>query len=268
MSARRLLLATAILSAGPALADPRITTHFYQPNEVVQVHGRDDTQSTIAFGPDERIENVAVGDSVGWQVAPNKRADLLFLKPTKPGARTNMTVVTDEHIYLFNLVSGGARGAPVYMLRFAYPAPQPAKPTPAAALPAVAPPVAPIVLPLPDPVTLDFAWSMRGDKALLPTHLFDDGHSTFLAWPQDAPLPAILTGEETGAEGPVNYTVRGEYIVVDGVPAQLILRSGKQTAMLTPTRRAAATPAAAKDRVAINQPSPSRPFSHVLDGQP
>ncbi len=35
----------------------------------------------IEFGHGERIENVAVGDSSAWQVTPNKRANLLFLKP-------------------------------------------------------------------------------------------------------------------------------------------------------------------------------------------
>jgi type IV secretion system protein VirB9 len=270
MRARRLLLPAAILSAGSASADPRITTHFYQANEVVAIHGHDDTQSTIAFAPGERIENVAVGDSAGWQVAPNKRADLLFLKPTRPGARTNMTVVTDQRTYLFDLVSGGARAAPIYMLRFTYPAPPPSKPVPIAAATVEAPTTVPATPVAPDPATLDFAWSMRGNKALLPSRLFDDGHSTYRAWPGDVPLPAILTGEAKGAEGPVNYTVRGNYIVVDGVPAQLILRSGKQSATLTPARPATppVAPANADARIAMNRPAPSRPFAHVLDGRP
>ncbi|QXQ08618.1 TrbG/VirB9 family P-type conjugative transfer protein [Sphingosinicellaceae bacterium] len=221
-----------MLAAGTAAhADPRIASHLYQPSEVVTIHGRGDTQSTIAFAPDERIENVAVGDSAGWQVAPNKRADLLFLKPIKPGARTNMTVVTDQRTYLFDLIST-PRAEPVYMLRFTYPAVH--RPAPVAAVPA-APVVVAEAKPIePDPSTLNFAWASRGDKALLPSRVFDDGHSTFLAWPADVPLPAILATEAPGIEGPVNYTTRGNYIVVDDVPAQLILRSGKQMATLKP----------------------------------
>jgi len=238
MKSKRLVFAAASLCVGAAYADPRITTHFYQPSEVVELHGRSDTQSTIAFAADERIENIAVGDSAGWQVAPNKRADLLFLKPVRPGARTNMTVVTDQRTYLFDLVAS-PRAAPVYMLRFTYPAPPP-KPaqvaTAEAAVAAAQPKPAE-----PDPATLNFAWSSHGDKDLLPSRLFDDGHSTFLAWPKDVPLPAILTTEAKGSEGPVNYTTRGEFIVVDGVPAQLILRSGKQVATLTPAQGDLAT---------------------------
>jgi type IV secretion system protein VirB9 len=266
-------LAAVILFAGPALADPRITTHFYLPNEVVAIHGRGDTQSTIAFAPDERIENIAVGDSAGWQVAPNKRADLLFLKPTKAGARTNMTVVTDQRTYLFDLVSDGPRAAPVYMMRFTYPAPPPKpipeKPIPEKPIETVATPPVQAAHPQPDPATLDFAWTTRGDKSLLPSHLFDDGHSTFLAWPKDQPLPAILTGEAKGSEGPVNYTTWGDYIVVDGVPAQIILRSGKQVATLmkAPSDSDAGRRIAGP-RVAMSRVVPSRPFAHVLDGRP
>jgi type IV secretion system protein VirB9 len=230
MMPKSLWLGAACLLASGAHADPRITTHFYQSSEVVEIHGRDDTQSTIAFAPDERIENIAVGDSAGWQVAPNKRADLLFLKPVKPGARTNMTVVTDQRTYLFDLVAA-PRAQPIYMLRFTYPVP-PAKPAPVVAAATPAPSDVQKTAAA-DPLALDFAWISHGDKALLPDRIFDDGHSTFLAWPKDVPLPAILTAEGKGAEGPVNYTSKGEFIVVDGVPAQLILRSGRQVATLT-----------------------------------
>jgi type IV secretion system protein VirB9 len=33
----------------------------------------------------------------------------------------------------------------------------------------------------------------------------------------------------------VNYTTRGETVIVDGVPAQIILRSGRDSATLTNT---------------------------------
>lgn len=234
MIARSLLLPAVMVATAPAHADPRIITHFYQPSEVVTLHGHSDTQSTIAFAADERIENVAVGDSNSWQVTPNKRADLLFVKPMNDHARTNMTVVTDRRTYLFDLVNV-PRTATVYMMRFTYPA-QP-KPAPPVVVPATVPTATAASEPdkpkAPDPENLNFAWVSRGDKALLPSRSFDDGHSTYLTWPTDVALPAILVKEPGGTEGPVNYTVKGEYIVVDGVPSQLVLRSGKRMATLT-----------------------------------
>jgi type IV secretion system protein VirB9 len=253
MRLRTLLPAAAFVVTGPAHADPRILSHFYRPSEVVELHGRGDTQSTIAFAPDERIENVAVGDSAGWEVTPNKRADLLFLKPTKAGARTNMTVVTDQRTYLFDLVAA-PRAAPVYMLRFTYPAPPPQPILATATTPVV---VVPPTSSQPDPASLNFDWAQSGDKALLPSRLFDDGHSIFLAWPKDVPLPAILTSEAKGSEGPVNYSTRGDYVVVDGVPAQIVLRAGKQVATLTSGSHGVLATADRFDRTPAHKRSPA-----------
>jgi type IV secretion system protein VirB9 len=240
---RRLLLVALLASvpAVPAVAravrDARITTRTYDAGRVIVVHGRPGIQSTIAFGDNEHIDNIAVGDSATWQVTPNKHADLIFVKPMQAVARSNMTVVTDRRTYLFDLVA--APGAPpVYMLQFSNPPEPPAKPEipppPVPAPPAAAKP------PEPTPADLNFNWTAAGSKQILPTRTFDDGQSTWLAWPHDAAMPAILARDATGEEGPVNYRVQDDYIVIDGVPSQLVLRQGKQMATLTPAPHAGA----------------------------
>ncbi len=84
---RLCLVVLSLLAAGPASArDARLETHFYDPALIVVLNGRIDTQSTVQFAADERIENIAVGDSASWQVTPNKRASLLFVKPMKTPA--------------------------------------------------------------------------------------------------------------------------------------------------------------------------------------
>jgi type IV secretory pathway VirB9-like protein len=119
--------------------DPRLVTVVYDATRIVRIHGRPGVQATIAFADDEKIENVAVGDSDKWQITPNKRANLLFARPLDPAAATNMTVVTDKRTYLFDLVAS-LKDRPVYMLSFTYRdrAPvQPAEPNSAAAPPPV-----------------------------------------------------------------------------------------------------------------------------------
>ena len=234
------LLALAVLATGTAHADPRITTRFYEPSSIVTVRGRAGIESTIAFAPDERIENIAVGNSATWQVTPNKRANLIFVKPVGSRAHTNMTVITDQRTYLFDLVSAAGQ-MPVYMLRFNYPAPPrpPAVKAPPIAVDPAPTATAAAAVRSPTPADLNFAWNSRGDKALMPARLFDDGRATYLEWPAEATLPAILTRDASGLEGPVNSTVQGRYIVVQGVPAQLVLRQGRQIATLTPQPRPA-----------------------------
>jgi type IV secretion system protein VirB9 len=253
----RFLLLAAVMAA-PAHADPRITTHFYEPSSIVTLRGHAGIESTIAFAPDERIENIAVGNSATWQVTPNKRANLLFVKPVGARAHTNMTVITDQRTYLFDLVASTA-AAPVYMLRFSYPMPPKAPAPVAVPIAEPAPVVAVAVPPQPTPADLNFAWSSRGDKKLLPARLFDDGRSTYLEWPKDATLPAILVRDASGLEGPVNSTIQGQYIVVEGVPAQLVLRQGKQLATLSPDPSPKHNDPAPPAPVSLGQVASARP---------
>jgi type IV secretion system protein VirB9 len=236
---RTLAAATALgllaLSAPVLAEDPRLVSRFYDESEIVLVEGRANVQTTIRFGEDELIENVAIGDSQAWQITPNKRANLLFVKPLAERAATNMTVITNRHTYLFDLVANPRNATPLYVLSFTYPevpeaAPQKAGPTDGpneVELAAAEQPEAIV-----DPAELNFAWEKKGDRKLMPARVYDDGSATFLAWPAGAPVPAILMKDAAGTEGPVNFSVRGDVIVVDGVPRELVLRSGKDMATL------------------------------------
>lgn len=235
------LFAGAILAASPALAkDSRLASRLYSPEEVVWIDGQVGVQASIVFAEDEHIENIAIGDSASWQVTPNKRANLLFVKPLAPRARTNMTVVTDRRTYYFDLVAAPGN-KPLYVLRFRYlDEPKLARAADAGAaqpaglesqeVNAIAAP--PTDLLLPDPASLNFAWRTSGKANLLPARVYDDGNSTYLSWPVGAPLPAILIRDSRGNEGPVNFAVRGDVIVVEGVPPKILLRFGKDLATL------------------------------------
>jgi type IV secretion system protein VirB9 len=240
----RFALALCIFAtAGKATAeDQRIRAQLYDPSAVVTVVGQPGIQSTIEFAPDERIENVAIGDSAAWQVTPNRRASLLFLKPNGVAARTNMTVVTDRRTYMFDLIAPRRAARPLYALRFTYPdpvisdVPQPA-PTP------------PLSVAVQRPTALDlrFDWAGKGKSALLPRRAFDDGQALYLAWDRSAALPAMLTRDAQGVEGPVNYSIKGDYVVIDHIPDTLVLRSGQTMATLS---RAAAKASTSQERAA------------------
>lgn len=226
---------SALALAAPAVAkDSRIASRLYRNDEVVRIDGQLGVQASVAFAEDEHIENVAVGDSASWQITPNKRANMLFVKPLSPKARTNMTVITDRRTYFFDLIASPA-ASPLYVLRFTYPD-EPKPPVLQAAAPAPAlseaeSRIASGEKPV-DPATLNFTWTKRGDAKLHPVRLFDDGQATYVTWAPGATLPAILIRDERGAEGPVNYAVRGDTIVIEGVPSPIYLRAGKSSAQL------------------------------------
>ena len=237
-------LAVLGCTAASAAADSRIRSLAYDPDRIVQVLGRTGIQSTIQFDGDERIQNVAVGDSSKWQVTPNHGATLLFVKPLAPRVRTNMTVVTDRRTYMFDLVAGDRSTTPVYALKFSYPndkrveasvkpAEQPVTTAAAAQQSATA-----------TAETLHFDWQSKGERKLIPSRVFDDGTAVYLSWNRETPLPAILTMSEDRKEGPVNYRMSGDYIVISPIPQNMVLRYEKRMALLWTTRRVAPPPAA------------------------
>ena len=224
-------LALAAALAGPVMAadaprpgavDPRIRTVAYDPDQVVRLTGYFGIQTMLEFAPDERIENVSIGDALGWQVTPNKKANLLFLKPLDRTAATNMTVVTDRRRYVFELVVAGPKATTkdlAYVVRFLVPAPAPvmvAAPPPPAA-----------------PVALNSAYAVKGDAAIQPTKVFDDGSATYFAWPAQADLPAVFVVGADGVEGLANAVVRDGYLVVDQLAPKFVLRSGKSSLTVT-----------------------------------
>lgn len=204
----------------PGLVDSRIQTVEYDPDQVVLLRGVLGYQLMLEFAPDERLENVSIGDSLAWQVTPNRKANLLFLKPLERAATTNMTVVTSQRRYAFDLrVAPRGVQAP-YVVRFEYP------------LAAVALPEEPVARDL-EPQIVNRSYSIKGSPESSPARVFDDGRMTYFAWAPQASAPAIFAVSADGSESLVNYGVRGGYTVVEQLAPRFMLRNGKQVAVVT-----------------------------------
>lgn len=205
---------------GAQAADPHVQTVPYEIDTVTDITGAVGWQIMIEFAPDERIENVSIGDSTAWQVAPNKRARMLFLKPLNAKASTNMTVVTTARNYAFNLSVAARRSDTPWIVRFAYP--QVAVATTLQEPPPPAP-----------PIDLDFAYGIAGDAELRPTRVWDDGRQTYFEFADEVAMPAIFAGGPKKDESLVNVSVRGRIAVVQQRAARFTLRSGKRVATVT-----------------------------------
>ncbi len=206
-------------------ADSRLRTIDYDESAVVQLSGCLNFQTMITFGDNEHVENVGLGDSSAWQVTPNKRGNLLFVKPLSAKGFSNMTVVSDKHSYNFELRTATQadcdHGHVVYDLRFRYP---PVEQAPSAGPASPADPNA--FLPLPE--KRNTAYTYSGAVELVPMRIFDDGTSTYMRWGNGVPTPAVYALNSDGTEALVNYAARGDYFVVEQVARAFVMRRGDQ----------------------------------------
>jgi type IV secretion system protein VirB9 len=216
-----ILVAASLLTPGlasgevrptPLGGDPRIQTVLYDPQQVVALQVAPGYQLTVTFAPDERIENVAVGDSGTWQVTPNKRGDYLFIKPTQPGAATNLTVITDARTYIFSLnTTPGPSPDMAFTVVFAYPPKEPAA--------------------LPPSVSAEPGrYHLSGDRSVRPAAISDDGAKTEMTWVADQPMPAVFALDAQGKEMLVNGGERDGHYVIDSVANALVFRLDKHVA--------------------------------------
>lgn len=210
-------LADAQVHSMPGMGDQRLRTIEYQADQVVELEVASGYQLSIELAPDERIESVAVGDSASWIVTTNQRGSHLFLKPVMADANTNMTVITDSRIYLFDLRAlASAPPDMAYNVRFVFAADGPPRATDTSA-----------------PVELHGTYRLGGDRRLRPSQIGDDGKQTFIEWPPSAALPAVYAVDERGEERLANGAMREGLYVVDSVSPRLIFRIDRRAARAT-----------------------------------
>lgn len=220
----RALLILALLGAPataqvalPTAADPRLQTLQYDPGRVVRLRVPIGYQTALILDPNERVETVALGDSDAWEVTPTRRGDHVFIKPLRSGPTTNLTIVTDTRVYVFELstASGAAMDAP-FTVRFVYPQ------TPSAAAsdearPAVAP----------------GRYRLGGSRSVRPAAVSDDGQRTYVEWRDEQTLPAVFALDDRRRQILVDGHMRDGRYVIDAVHPTLVFRLDRQTARAT-----------------------------------
>lgn len=209
LAAALLLLPSAALAQAelpPPPSNPRFQSIEYSPDTVFTLRAAPGYQVTVELAPDERIENIAVGDSGAWQVTANRRGDRLFVKAVRGEVTTNMTVITDARLYSFELTPlPGPQPDMAYALRFRYPDPAAAQATAATEAQAG-------------------RYKMQGSRALIPSGMHDDGVHTYIEWPEGRTLPAVYAVNDQGKETLVNGMMRDGRMVIDSVQEKLIFR--------------------------------------------
>jgi type IV secretion system protein VirB9 len=208
--------------------DARIKDVIYNAADVVKVVGHYGYSTDIQFAPGETTENIALGDSVAWEVAP--AANHLFVKPSEDNAVTNMTVVTNRHVYQISLDARNSRGRSsgssrdmYFQVRFTYPDDghegmgRINEQRVQTALGKM-------------PDARNWNYYGCGAKEMQPSEVFDDGRFTYMRFPAAQEVPAVFIIGTDNAESIVNGSMHGDYYVVQRTAQRFVLRRGKSVA--------------------------------------
>lgn len=206
----------ALAQPAPTAVDPRLQTVIYDPEQIVRLSVASGYQLMVVFSSGERIETIAVGDSNAWQVTGSKRGDAVFIKAMQASGGTNLTVVTDAHVYAFELVS--SFGDAPYIVRFTYPGAQADVPPPTGE------------------AVSAYRYRLGGSRAIRPRMITVEAGRVAIEWAPQVALPAIFRIDEDGAETLVNGAMIGGRFMVDGAPMKLVFRLDKQIATATRVR--------------------------------
>lgn len=227
-----LACAEAIPKGGPL--DARIKNVEYNASDVVKIVGHYGYSTDIEFAADEQVQDIALGDSLAWEVAP--AGSHLFVKPREDNAVTNATVVTNKRVYQLSLdarhakgVSGARSVGMFFEVRFRYPDDQAAL---ARAQRAQADQAQLLAKLDAKPKPLNWNYYACGERALWPAQVYDDGRFTYLRFPNAQEIPAVFIINADQTESLVNGEMRGDQYVVQTTARKLILRRGNSVACI------------------------------------
>jgi type IV secretion system protein VirB9 len=228
-----MMLCLALLfHPGLYAADSRIKTVIYHPDQVYEITTAYGVATTISFAEDEEVLGVSLGDPSVWQIVPIGHT--LNIKPIGLSPDTNLTVWTNQRLYLFylktlepSIENGQVKKANnqqdlLYLLKFIY------QDGHHLFDPVSFNPVDEVFI----PDCINENYTLYGDKYIAPYFVCDDGKFTYLQFSELQERPAIFFVDEYGKEHAINTRQQDDFHVITRLGAQFTLRHGELTTSL------------------------------------
>lgn len=221
-----------------------IQVYDYAPGLLYQVYAAQERLTSVEFAPGERVQSVALGDTVRWVVGKTKAGsgstarEIVLVKPVRSGLKTNAVITTDRRVYQLELTS--YRESYMAAVSWAYPADdvlqfwgggdeQVENPERSEGEEEQEIPVGVNVQNL----NFNYGFAVKSPRkppAWMPVRVFDDGRKTYIQFSSEVrerELPAFFILSRSGAPVVANFRVSGNYMVVDQVFEVAQLRMGE-----------------------------------------
>lgn len=205
--------------------DSRVQVAMYSPDQVYRVYTMKERPTGIQLSPGETINTdmgaFVPGRTNEWLIGSNKAGGMLIIKPSKYAndPDTNVLISTNFRTYLLELKLTDKPAQMTYLLRFDYPQPAKVGETPFKGLNMNVNPC--------DGPLINRQYRKRGDLALSPAEIWDNGTFTCIRFPTNAPHPAIYQLLPDGTETRVNTHPVNDIVVVHSVSHEFRLRLNK-----------------------------------------
>ncbi len=226
--------------------DFRIKTVIYNEQDTVQVDGVAGIATHIQVSPNETYLTHAFGDDGGWAFACKNNH--YFIKPKEEDSDTNLTIVTDKHVYhiVLHYIGGKQEKSENGETKTVFaPTPWDLKqatldlkyiyPDQDEAVHSKKKKEQHLQEELADPYgdgVKNFSYFMSDDpksRDIAPTNIWDNYRFTYFRFPENGELPTIFVINQSGKESIVNTTVTGKYhniIVAHKIASQWRIRYG------------------------------------------
>lgn len=224
----------------PLPTDNRLVVFSYDANQTYPILTLPGTVTDIQLHEDERLTHAAIGDSVQWQTSA--AGNHFFVKPVKHDIFTSLTLVTDKRAYQISLIASPKGGKWYQRVSWRYPElvvaaeQEEKKKAEREAREAERLEALKASEPL-DPSSLNFDYRISGEESIRPSLVMDDGARTWIRMPKGTQeLPALFVYEGDKATL-TNFSVRGDYLVVQRTAGKFLLRLGNREAVIERTSK-------------------------------
>jgi len=221
---------TTIAAPVPYPVDGRIRTIDYVPDRVITVSVSPGVVTRVVLERGEKIIAAATGmpskcdsDEHQWCVVADADANEVWIKPKAGAKHNNLELKTDRRDYSFDLVLGTTT---TYRIALRYPTierpDQPHGPTDQEVV------AARLAQAAPQPKNIHYTLESNQRGAdITPKAVFDDGTFTYFKFPGNGEVPTIFVIGADGKEARTNYSMSGDYVVVQRLGRKFVLRLGK-----------------------------------------
>jgi len=197
----------AVAGLGPAAASP-VAMATWAPDRRIPLEVTAGSPLTVIIGPGEKVVGLSVSDGAVVDASVTAGSDGVTIRTLRPSAAAWVSVRSDQRSYEFDLVDT-ASAAPAYLVEVRVPGARNAS------------------------ERGSHSWRLRGEKALRPASISDDGVHTYLRWSSDQLIPAVFAVNAVGTEEMVDGYMRDDVFTIDRVHDRLVFRIDRKSASAT-----------------------------------